>query len=66
MHKRSCTESTRVFAKGHVPITEPVTIGSSDDAEIQEALREAYEKSDFRGKQHYICALHDVHAVRLR
>ena len=41
----------RAVEKGHVPITVAVTIASSDDAEIQEALREAYEKSDLRGKQ---------------
>ena len=41
----------RAVEKGHVPITVAVTIASSDDAEIQDALREAYEKSDLRGKQ---------------
>jgi len=41
----------RAVEKGHIPITIAVTIASSDEAEVQEALAEAYEKSALRGKE---------------
>ena len=41
----------RAVEKGQIPITVAVTIASSDDTQVQEALREAYEKSDLRGKE---------------
>ena len=41
----------RAVEKGHIPITVAVTIASSNDAQVQDALREAYEKSDLRGKE---------------
>lgn len=41
----------RAVEKGHIPITVAVTIASSDDAEVQQALQDAYEKSTLRGKE---------------
>lgn len=41
----------RAVEKGQIPITIAVTIASSDDAEVQQALREAYEKSALRGNE---------------
>lgn len=36
---------------GQIPLSIAITIASSDDAEIQDALAEAYEKRNLRGKQ---------------
>lgn len=41
----------RAVEKGQIPITVAVTIASSNDSQVQEALREAYEKSALRGKE---------------
>lgn len=41
----------RAVEKGQIPITIAVTIASSDDTEVQQALREAYEKSALRGNE---------------
>ena len=41
----------RAVEKGQIPLTIAITISSSDDAEIQRALAEAYEKKNLRGKQ---------------
>ena len=37
--------------KGQVPVSVAVTIATSDDRQVQNALREAYEKNDLRGKR---------------
>lgn len=41
----------RAVEAGHIPITIAVTIASSNDAEVQQALRDAYEQSALRGNQ---------------
>jgi ParB family chromosome partitioning protein len=41
----------RAVERGDIPISIAITITSSDDAEIQQALTEAYEKHTLRGKQ---------------
>lgn len=41
----------RAVEKNQIPLSIAVTIASSDHEEVQEALREAYEKSTLRGKE---------------
>jgi len=41
----------RAVEKGQLPLSIAITIASSDDAEVQRALAEAYEKKNLRGKQ---------------
>lgn len=41
----------RAVEKHQIPLSIAVTIASSDHEEVQEALREAYEKSTLRGKE---------------
>ncbi len=41
----------RAVEKGQIPLSIAITIASSDDAEVQRALAEAYEKKNLRGKQ---------------
>ncbi len=41
----------RAVEKGQIPLSIAITIASSDDAEIQRALAEAYEKRNLRGRQ---------------
>lgn len=41
----------RAVEKNQIPLSIAVTIASSDHEEIQQALREAYEKSTLRGKE---------------
>ena len=41
----------RAVEKGQIPLSIAITIASSDDAEVQRALAEAYEKRNLRGKQ---------------
>lgn len=41
----------RAVDKGDIPISIAVTIASSDDAEVQRVLTEAYEKNTLRGKE---------------
>jgi len=41
----------RAVEKGHIPISIAVTIATSDDAEVQRALTEAYEKNTLRGRE---------------
>ncbi len=41
----------RAVEKGQLPLSIAITIASSDDAEVQRALAEAYEKRNLRGKQ---------------
>lgn len=36
--------------KGKIPISIAVTIASSDEADVQQALKDAYERNDLRGK----------------
>lgn len=40
----------RAVEKGEIPISIAVTIASSDDAEVQQALKQAYEQNSLRGK----------------
>ena len=40
----------RAVEKGEIPISIAVTIASSDDAEVQLALKQAYEQNSLRGK----------------
>lgn len=40
----------RAVEKGEIPISIAVTIASSDDAEVQQALEQAYEQNSLRGK----------------
>ena len=37
--------------KGELPVNVAITIASSDDAAVQRALQEAYERNDLRGKR---------------
>lgn len=41
----------RAVEAGVIPITIAITIASADDADVQEALRQAYEQSALRGNQ---------------
>jgi ParB family chromosome partitioning protein len=36
--------------KGHIPVSIAITIATSDDKTVQQALTEAYERNDLRGK----------------
>ena len=60
----------RAVEKGQIPITVAVTIASSDDTEVQQALRDAYEKSTLRGKEllraRKLIEERQVHGRRLR
>lgn len=41
----------RAVERGHIPISIAVTIASSEDAEVQRVLTEAYEQNTLRGKE---------------
>ncbi len=41
----------RAVEKGQIPLSIAITIASADDAEVQKALADAYEKKSLRGKE---------------